>query len=107
MNFTARHGFFGHLSPKEKFVTFAVVAFLLPAASLPARQAAPSATIRVNLAEEKAPVPESLQGIFMEEINHAFDGGIYGELIQNRSFEEGVLPPGIELIKRPNGSLKM
>ena len=83
------------------------LAVLLPAASSPARQAGPTASIHVNLAEEKAPIPETLQGIFMEEINHAFDGGIYGELIQNRSFEEGVLPPGIELIKRPNGSLKM
>lgn len=46
-----------------------------------------TATIRVNLQEEKAPIPASLYGIFMEEISHAFDGGIYAELIQNRSFE--------------------
>lgn len=26
-------------------------------------------------------------GIFMEDLNHALDGGIYGELVQNRSFE--------------------
>lgn len=28
-----------------------------------------------------------LFGIFFEDINHAADGGIYGELVQNRSFE--------------------
>ena len=28
-----------------------------------------------------------LYGIFFEDINHAADGGLYGELIQNRSFE--------------------
>ena len=43
----------------------------------------------------------------MEELSHAFDGGIYGELIQNRSFEEGVLPPGMKLVKKPDGGLKM
>ena len=28
-------------------------------------------------------------GIFFEDINHAADGGIYAELIRNRSFEDG------------------
>ena len=46
------------------------------------------------------PVPAGIYGIFMEEISHAFDGGIYAELIQNRSFEEGVLPPGMKLVKK-------
>ena len=65
------------------------------------------ATIRIDLQEEKAPVSPTLYGIFMEEISHAFDGGIYAELIQNRSFEEGVLPPGMKLVKKPDGGLKM
>lgn len=29
-----------------------------------------------------------------EEINHAGDGGLYGEMLMNRSFEERVLPEG-------------
>ena len=66
-----------------------------------------SASIHVNLREEKAQIPSTLYGIFMEEISHAFDGGIYGELIQNRSFEEGVLPPGMKLVASKNGSLRM
>lgn len=67
----------------------------------------PIATIRVNLQKEKAPVSADLYGIFMEEISHAFDGGIYAELIQNRSFEEGLVPPGMKLIKKEDGNLKM
>ena len=67
----------------------------------------PKATIQVNLTQEKAPVSPTLYGIFMEEISHAFDGGIYAELIQNRSFEEGVLPPGMKVVKKPDGNLKM
>lgn len=66
-----------------------------------------TATIVVDLRQEKAPVPPTLYGIFMEEINHGFDGGIYAELIQNRSFEEGVLPPGMKLVSNPDGSKRM
>ena len=68
---------------------------------------APRATINVDLRAEKAPVSPTLYGIFMEEISHGFDGGIYAELIQNRSFEEGVLPPGLKLVKNPDGGLKL
>ncbi len=35
---------------------------------------------------------KELYGLSFEEINHAIDGGIYAELIQNRSFEDGVPP---------------
>jgi alpha-N-arabinofuranosidase len=33
------------------------------------------------------PISPDLFGIFFEDINYAADGGLYGELIQNRSFE--------------------
>jgi len=65
------------------------------------------ATISVNVAEEKAPVPAALYGIFMEEISNAFDGGIYAELIRNRSFEEGIVPPGMKLVQKEDGNFKM
>lgn len=32
-------------------------------------------------------ITEDHYGIFYEEINHAGDGGLYAELIRNRSFE--------------------
>jgi alpha-L-arabinofuranosidase len=70
-------------------------------------QALLKADINIDLNEEKAPIPAGLYGIFMEEINHAFDGGIYAELIRNRSFEEGVLPPGMKLVENENGGLRM
>ncbi|MGQ1947538.1 alpha-L-arabinofuranosidase C-terminal domain-containing protein [Geofilum sp. OHC36d9] len=49
-------------------------------------------TIDVDLTSKGNKVPSSLYGIFFEEINHAGDGGLYGELLMNRSFEERVLP---------------
>ena len=44
-------------------------------------------TITVHGDKPGAPVPRSLHGIFFEEVNHAGDGGLYAELIQNRSFD--------------------
>jgi alpha-L-arabinofuranosidase len=67
----------------------------------------PRAAIKVDLSAEKAPVSPMLHGIFLEEINHAFDGGLYAELVQNRSFEEGVLPPGVKLVPQADGRQKM
>lgn len=34
-------------------------------------------------------ISDSLYGIFLEDINHALDGGLYAELVKNRSFEYG------------------
>lgn len=36
----------------------------------------------------------NLYGIFLEDINRAMDGGLYPELIRNRSFEDSLLPEG-------------
>lgn len=82
---------------------------LLPGVTLLAAAASPppTASVRVALDQPGAAVPTTLHGIFLEEINNAFDGGLYAERIQNRSFEEGVLPPGMKLVKQPDGSLKM
>jgi hypothetical protein len=38
-------------------------------------------------------VTEDHYGIFYEEINHAGDGGLYAELVRNRSFEEDMSSP--------------
>ena len=46
------------------------------------------AAIEIDAAKPGAPVAPSLYGIFYEEINHAGDGGLYAEMIRNRSFEE-------------------
>ena len=35
-----------------------------------------------------------MYGIFFEEINHAGDGGLYAELVQNRDMEAGTIPEG-------------
>lgn len=51
--------------------------------------------IRIDLSKKGAVVSPNLYGIFFEEISHAGDGGLYAELVQNRGFEEHVLPSGM------------
>ncbi|MBO2008841.1 alpha-L-arabinofuranosidase C-terminal domain-containing protein [Hymenobacter negativus] len=55
-----------------------VAALLLAAAALPAKAQQGSAGKRIS---------PDLFGIFFEDINYAADGGLYAELVQNRSFE--------------------
>ncbi len=49
----------------------------------------------IDLQKRGHDVPQSLYGIFFEEINHAGDGGLYAELVKNRNFEEHVIPSGM------------
>ncbi len=44
-------------------------------------------TITVQTAKLGAPVQSTMYGIFFEDINYAADGGLYAELVMNRSFE--------------------
>ena len=41
----------------------------------------------INTKKLGAPIQPTMYGIFFEDINYAADGGLYGELIKNRSFE--------------------
>jgi len=43
--------------------------------------------IVVNVDKPKADIKPTMWGIFFEDINFAADGGIYAELVKNRSFE--------------------
>ncbi len=59
-------------------------------------------TLNVDMTSRGAEVPASMYGIFFEEINHAGDGGLYAEMLMNRSFEERVMPEGYKVV---NGEL--
>ena len=53
-------------------------------------------SVVVDMASKgRSSVPESMYGVFFEGINHAGDGGLYAELVQNRSFEEKEYPDRI------------
>ena len=75
---------------KKFFLCSAVAALLLSACN----SIAPKEELVINLQEKGAEVAPSMYGIFFEEINHAGDGGLYAELVKNRSFEELEMPEG-------------
>ena len=71
--------------------TLAVIALMVGSMGMSAQ----TAPIRIDFNQRGAAVSPDLYGIFFEEINHAGDGGLYAELVQNRGFEEHVLPSGM------------
>jgi len=73
---------------------FTIVALSLIVSSCQQEKQAVKNEIIVDASKVGAAIPSSMYGVFFEEINHAGDGGIYAELIQNRSFEEKELPTG-------------
>ena len=50
--------------------------------------------IYVDMGTRGHDVSASMYGMFFEEINHAGDGGLYAEMLQNRGFEEQAYPSG-------------
>jgi alpha-L-arabinofuranosidase len=57
-----------------------------------------SAKLTVHVDRPGAKISPMLYGIFFEEINHAGDGGLYAELIRNRSFEDSDKPEAWTLV---------
>ncbi len=52
-----------------------------------AAEGAGAAEVRITVGPEEKAISPDLFGIFFEDLNYAADGGLYAELIQNRSFE--------------------
>src|ERR1700684_4200053 len=55
-------------------------------------QAGTPAKVSINVDRPGHPVSPNLWGIFFEDINLSADGGIYPELVRNRSFEDSDQP---------------
>ena len=62
---------------------------LLTACWLCCGAAAAQVTIDIDANQRGPRISPMHYGIFFEDINHAADGGLYAELIRNRSFEDG------------------
>jgi alpha-L-arabinofuranosidase len=56
-----------------------------------------TATINIDTAKPGPRLNPRMYGIFLEEINHGVDGGLYAELIRNRGFEDAKPPEGFIL----------
>ena len=73
----------------KPFYISLLVALTTIVAAFPVR-----AQVVMNIdAQQRGPLISPWQyGLFFEEINHAGDGGLYAELIRNRSFEDDINP---------------
>ncbi len=54
-----------------------------------AHAAAPAYRLSVDTTAAGTTVSPTMHGLFFEDINYGADGGLYAELVQNRSFEHG------------------
>ncbi len=61
--------------------------FLCAAFSAVMPVAAQDNVVTVDAAKPGSVIQPTMYGIFFEDINYAADGGLYGELVKNRSFE--------------------
>ena len=46
------------------------------------------ATVTIDVNKPGAAIPGTFYGLMTEEINHSYDGGLYAELVQNRTFQD-------------------
>ena len=46
-----------------------------------------SSTLSIDISKPVAKVSPTLYGIMSEEINHSYDGGLYAEMVSNRTFQ--------------------
>jgi alpha-L-arabinofuranosidase len=72
---------------KHALVSAALAASLLVAVPGSGAAAETDYTLKIDATKKGASIDDSMYGVFFEDINRAADGGLYAELVQNRSFE--------------------
>ena len=76
-------------NPRAAIFQFFCVSFLLLGGLLPviAQEANPAAVLKINADQMVAKASPMLYGLMTEEINYSYDGGLYAELVRNRTFK--------------------
>jgi hypothetical protein len=75
---------------KSSLLLLPALVVLLSASSL----GAGTASIQIDASKPGPKIDPHMYGIFLEELNHGVDGGLYAELIRNRAFEDAKPPEG-------------
>ena len=81
-----------------------------PAASTTPAAPAANPVITINADQVKGKSSPILYGIMTEEINYSYDGGLYGELIANRAFQDNANDPthwGLSLENNAVGTISL
>lgn len=77
---------------------------ILLSAACAAVAAEPDARLTIHVDRPGHAVSPSLYGLFFEEINRAGDGGLYAEMLPNRSFEDDGMKPAGWSVQPADGS---
>lgn len=77
----------------KKFISLLTVTGLLLFFTLQKLQAQQPATLTLSLDKPGVPLSKQLYGLMTEEINYSYDGGLYAELIRNRTFKDNPKMP--------------
>jgi alpha-N-arabinofuranosidase len=72
--------------------------------SVPAVQSQSGVDVRIEADKITAHIGPAFYGIMTEDINHAYDGGLYAELVRNRNFKENLKSPAYWKIVEENGA---
>jgi alpha-L-arabinofuranosidase len=81
-----RHRRWAAIATTGALVIGSVATVSTPSLAEPA-QGDPAYTITVDPDAAGVPISDTMYGVFFEDINYAADGGLYAELVRNRSFE--------------------
>jgi len=73
------------LHPSRRFSVLALLATLL-ISTFGAAQAQQTPTLSIDVNQVKSKVSPMLYGLMTEEINYSYDGGLYAEMVRNRTF---------------------
>src|SRR5580700_7412135 len=71
-----------------RLVLFATATTLLWEGIVPGQTNPTTPTLNIDAGKITAHVSPTLYGLMTEEINYSYEGGLYGELIQNRIFRD-------------------
>jgi alpha-N-arabinofuranosidase len=72
------------MTPISRTLALGLLVALVPAAGTLAQ----SATLSVDLSKPLHKVSPTLYGLMTEEINYSYDGGLYAEMVRNRTFQD-------------------
>ncbi len=79
-----------------------LLALVLALGAVSMRAAGP--TIAIDAGAPAGKVSPLLYGLMTEEINHAYDGGLYAELVRNRAFLDDKASPAHWSLVQPDGA---
>ena len=88
------------VTPGSPAVAAAAATLVQTAASLSAEAPvrttpAPTAILKIDAGQVTGKVSPMLYGLMTEEINYSYEGGLYAELIRNRSFKADAIVPRV------------